>query len=120
MQHTEEATAKAEAERIGCLRLVKQRRVVERQLAKGVAEVFVIIGVHRKNAGINLRLYALEAGQRRRILLRGRDQGVAHRRALDVFDACDHKTHLARHQASGFRPSWSEHTNQISLMLLAG
>ena len=57
VQHTEEATAKAEAERIGCLGLVKQRRVVERQLAKGVTEILVIIGVDRKDAGINLRLY---------------------------------------------------------------
>ena len=46
VEHAEEAAAETEAQGLGDLRLVEQGRVVEAQLAQGVAQVLVIIG-HR-------------------------------------------------------------------------
>ena len=61
MQHAEKTTAEPKAQRIGGLRLVKQRRVVQCQLAQGIAKIFVIISVHGKDAGVHLGLHALES-----------------------------------------------------------
>ena len=89
VQQAEEAAAEAEAERAGDLRLVVQRRVVEAQLGERVAELLVVLGVHREQAGEHPRLDLLEARQRRgRGAVLERDR-VADRRAVDLLDAGD-------------------------------
>ena len=60
----EEAAAEAEAERVGGLRLPRQRGVVERQLLQRVAQVGVVVGVDREQPAEDHRLDLAVAGQR--------------------------------------------------------
>ena len=96
MQEAEEPAAEAEAERTGDFRLVVQRRVVETQLRERVAELLVVLRIHRKEPGEYPRLDLLEAREqaRRRTVLE-RD-GVPDRRAIDLLDARDHEADVAR------------------------
>ena len=64
VQQAEEAAAKAEAERLAHLGLVAQRRVVELELLERVAQLVVLARLGRVEAGEDLRLDFLEAGQR--------------------------------------------------------
>ena len=66
VQQAEKAAAESEAEGERALRLVAERGVVELQLADGVAQVLVVVGVDREDAGEDHRLHFLEAGQRLR------------------------------------------------------
>src|SRR4029077_9904464 len=79
------------AERTRDLRLVVQRRVVEAQFRERVAELLVVLGVHREQAGKYARLDLLEARERRGrgAVLEG--DGVADRRAVDLLDARHHE-----------------------------
>ena len=73
VQEPEEAAAEAEAERGRGLRLVEEGRVVEPQLLERVAQLRVLVGVHRVEPREHHRLDLLEAGQRlRRRLARRR------------------------------------------------
>ena len=64
VQQAEEAAAEAEAERLRRLRLVEERRVVQLQLLERVAQLGVLVGVRREEAGEDHRLDVLVAGQR--------------------------------------------------------
>ena len=64
VQQPEEAAAEAEAERVGGLRLPRERGVVERQLLQRVAQVGVGVGVDREEAAEDHRLDLAVAGQR--------------------------------------------------------
>ena len=64
VQQAEEAAAEAEAERLRVLRLVEERRVVQLQPLERVAELGVLVGVGREQAGEDHRLDVLVAGQR--------------------------------------------------------
>ena len=64
VQQPEEAAAEAEAERVGGLRLPRQRGVVERQLLERVAQVRVAVGVDREEPAEDHRLDLPVAGQR--------------------------------------------------------
>src|SRR5690606_32410631 len=92
VQHPEEATAETEAERVRALRLEKQGRVVECQLVERRTEVFIIIGRHRKQARIHLRLNPLETWQRGGTAVRGMRNGIADRRAMNILDSGDDKS----------------------------
>ena len=81
---------------VGHFRLVVQRRVVELQLRKRVAERLVVFGVDRKQAGEHARLHLLEARERRGARARVERDRVADRRAVDLLDASDDKSDLAR------------------------
>ena len=105
MQQAEEAAAKAEAQRLGHFRLVVQRCIVELELFQSVAQRVVLVGLGRVQAGEDLGLDFLEAGQRlgRReggAACAGPHQGdgVAHLGGLQFLDAGDDVTHLARLQ----------------------
>ncbi len=63
VQHAEEAAAEAEAQGLGDLRLVEQGRVVEPQLAQGVAQILVVVGHRGVEPGEDPRLHLLEARQ---------------------------------------------------------
>ena len=64
VQQPEEAAAEAEAERPRRLGLVEERRVVELQPLERVAQLGVLVGVAREQAGEHHRLDVLVAGQR--------------------------------------------------------
>ena len=111
VQQAEEAAAKAEAERDGIFRLVEKCGVVQLQFAQGVAQIFVVAGLHGKQAGENHGLDGFKSGQRGRGA-RGVGDGVAHARvghALDVGDdeadvaGCEFVEHdrLGRERAEG-------------------
>ena len=98
MQQAEEAAAEAEAKRLRALRLVRERGVVELQFADGVAEVLVVVGVDREDAGEDHRLHFLEAGERLGIgVVRG--DGVADLRLDDVLDVAGDEADFADAEA---------------------
>ena len=66
VQQAEEPAPEAEAERARRLRLVAQRGVVQLQLLERVAQLRVLVGVGREEAGEHHRLHVLVAGQRPR------------------------------------------------------
>ncbi len=79
VQQSQESAAKTKPQRGRHFRLEMQRRIVELELLQRVAELFVVVGTDRKQAGENPRLHLLEAGER---LFRGivfQRDGVAHR-----------------------------------------
>ena len=101
VQQAQEAAAEAEAQRLADLGLVVQRAVVELELLQRVAQLVVLAGLGRVQAGEHLRLDLLEAGQRLggragvvRQLLLERD-GVADLGGLQLLDAADDEAHLA-------------------------
>ena len=61
VQQAEEAAAEAEPERLRGLRLVEERGVVQLQLLERVAELRVLVGVGREEAGEDHRLDVLVA-----------------------------------------------------------
>ncbi len=95
VQQAQEADAETEAQRGGNLRLVVQRRVVEPQLGQRIAEILVVLGIHREHAGEHPRLNLLETRQRRIAAAHFGGDGVAHRRAIDFLDAGNDEAHLA-------------------------
>ena len=64
VQQPQEAAAKSKAQRGRDFRLEMQRRIVELQLLQRVAELFVVVGTHGKQARENPRLHLLEARER--------------------------------------------------------
>ena len=98
VEQAEEAAAEAEPERLGRLRLVEERRVVQLQPLERVTQLRVLVGVAREEAGEHHRLDVLVAGQRLRGgPLPGR-QGVADAQRRDVLEAGDHVADLAGHE----------------------
>ena len=106
VQQAEEAAAEAEAERLRGLRLEGEGGVVEPQLLQRVAQVLVVGGVDRVDAGEDHRLDFLEAGERRVGRRRGVGDGVADLGVGDVLDVGDEKPDLARHQLLHRRAPW--------------
>ena len=119
VQHAQKATAEPEAQRVRRLWLVEERRVIQRQLPERVPKILIVIRIDGENTGINLGLHPLEAGQSRRVLMRSGNQRIAYRGSSNILDAGYYKTHLARHQHTGFCSSWCENTDHICLMLFA-
>ena len=95
MEHAQEAATETESEGIRALRFEEQRGVVQGQLFKSIPEIIVVIGTDWKQARIDLRLDLLEAGQHRNVvrafLL---NDGVTHRRPMNVLDAGHHKADI--------------------------
>src|SRR5690606_37239694 len=86
VQQAKEAAAEAEAEGGAALGLVAEARVVEAQLADGLAQVLEIGGVDGKEAAEHDGLYLLEARQRlgaRRLLV---GHGIADARVGHLLD----------------------------------
>ena len=107
VQHAEEAAAEAEAQGLGDFRLVEEGGVVEAQLAQGVTQFLVGIGLHRIEAGKDPGLHLLEAwqGTVRRTVCQG--NGIPHRGAVDFLDP--------RHQVANLASSQG-----LALQLLGG
>ena len=96
VQQAEEAAAEAEAERLRRLGLVEERGVVELEPLERVAQLGVLVGVAREEAGEDHRLDVLVARQRLRggRALAGR-QRVADAERRDVLQPGDHVADLA-------------------------
>ena len=85
VQEAEEAAAETEAQGGRVLRFIRERCIVELELRDGVAQVFVLLGDDRKEAGEDHRLHFLKSRQRHGIGFRLGD-GVADLRLDDVAD----------------------------------
>ena len=108
VQQAEEATAEAEAERFGGLRLEDQRGIVQSQSLQRVAQLRILVAVHWVEAGENHRLDRPVAGQRavgRAVTMRDRvaDLRVSH----DLQTGC-HVAHLASGQFADGCHQWPE------------
>ncbi len=95
VQQAQKAAAESESKRHGIFRLVKKRRVIQLQFAERVAQVFVIVGQHGKQAREYHGLDGFKSGQRRRGA-RGLRDGVAHARVGHLLDVCDHEADVSR------------------------
>jgi len=113
VQQPEEAAAEAEPERVGRLRLPRQRRVVEDELLERVAQLGVVVVVHREQPAEDHRLDVAVARQR---LLGGvarlGRQRVADAQARDVLDAGDDVPDLAGRELLG--GAWAGVKNPMS------
>ncbi len=98
MQQAEKAAAEAEAERGGGLHLVGEARIVEAELADGLAQILEVVGVDREQAAEHDRLRRLEARERlgRRLLLVG--DGIADAGVGNLPDRGGEEADLARPQ----------------------
>ena len=103
VQQAEEAAAEAEAERLGHLRLPRQRGVVELELLERVAQVGVLVGVDRKQAAEDDRLDVAVARQRLEVAVARpavlRRQRVADGERRHLLDAGDDEADLAGRRA---------------------
>ncbi|MNZ36217.1 hypothetical protein D3C78_536310 [compost metagenome] len=118
MQHAEEAATEAEAQGVGAFRRVLQRRIVEGELLQRLAEVFEVVGADREQAGVHLRLNALEAWQHVDVRRRAQGQGVAHWRTVNVLDAGDDEAYFTGLQVNGrgvFRVEYTDAVHQVDL-----
>ena len=98
VQQAQEATAKAEAERLAGLRLPGERRVVELELLERVAQVGELVGLDREETAEHHRLDLAVAGQRLDGRARLGGERVAHAQLRHVLDARDQVADLARVQ----------------------
>ncbi len=120
MQQTQEAAAEAEAERGRAFRLIEQRGVVQAQLAERVAEGFVVVRADREQTGIDLRLHFFEARQRFIRRIARQRQGIAHRRAKNIFDGADQPAHFAAVQLRAVNLLRREDAEAIGVIDLTG
>src|SRR5690606_24052666 len=120
VQHAEEADTETETERVGGLRLIEQRRVIERQLAERITKIFIVIGTDREHAGIHLRLDLLETRQRRHLRCFRQRQGVAHRRTMNVLDTRVKPTHFTRFKRLALGALRGKYANAINDVRLPG
>ena len=99
MQQAEEPAAEPEPERVARLRLVDQRGVVQPQLVQRVAQVGVVVAVHRVQAGVDHRPGVVVAGQRLARRAGHAGHGVADPGLPDVLDPGDQVADLPGGQA---------------------
>ena len=71
-----------------------ERGIVQPQFRQRIPQLFVIVGVHRKQPGEHLRLHFPKPRQRLLGLPACKRQRIPHRRALDVADARHHEPDL--------------------------
>ncbi len=121
MQQAQKATAEAETQSVGGLRLPRQRGVVEDQLLERVAQVRVVIGVDREEPAEDHRLDFPVAGQR---LARGADaglharsQGVADPQQRDVLQTGDEVADLAGGELVGGHHLGAEEADVVDVGL---
>ena len=121
MQHAQEATAEAKAQGIGVFRLEEQGGIVQGELFQRIPKIVVVIRADREQARVHLGLHFLEARQHRRFLgVLLMDDGVAHRRAMDVLDASHHKAHVTGFENVGVFRLRVENTHLVRIPGLAG
>ena len=99
VQQAEEAAAEPEAQRDGGLRLEEERRVVQAQLLERVAQLGILMALHRVEPGEHHRLQFLEARERRQRRPRGLGDRVADLRVGHALDAAGDEAHFTRAEA---------------------
>ncbi len=119
VQQAEEAAAEAEAQRLRHFRLVVQRGIVELELLQRVAQGIVLVGFDRIEAGEDLRLDFLEAGQRLGGTPVGRGHRVAHLGGIEFLDAGDDEADLAGAQFAAGHRLRREHADLFAQVLRA-
>ena len=87
MEESEKAEAKAESEGLAGLRFVGEGAIVQVQFFEGVAEIMVVIGVGRIEAGEDHGFHGLVAGQRFCGGVGGEGDGVADVKVLHALEA---------------------------------
>ena len=120
MQQTKEATTEAEAQRGRAFRFVEQGGVVQAQLAKRVTEVFIVVRADREQTGVNLWLHFFKAWQRFVCRVTRLRQGIANRRAEDVFNRTNQPTYLAAFQLGTVNLFWREDPQAVGVIDLTG
>ncbi len=121
MEQTEKAAAESESQRLGRLRLILKRRVVQLEFLQRVAQIRVLRRLRRVDAAVDHRLRLLVARQRLgagALCVRHR---VADPREAHLFDACLKVAHRAGCQFIGRNEfSRPEDTDLRHLELRAG
>src|SRR5207248_7632883 len=95
VKQAEEAAAEPEAERRRRLRFVEERRVVEAQLLERLAELLILMPLHRIEPGEDHGFQFPEAWKRLRRRPRRFGDRVADLRVADLLDVRDEKADLA-------------------------
>src|SRR5206468_1699720 len=120
VQQSEKTATKAEAQSRRRFRLVKERSIIESQLIERVAQVFVTIGIDRKEAGEYHRLDFLIAGERFRRGSRRFCDRVTNLNVGDSLNRCGEKTDFAGGKSIGWRWPRTIHAQRIDLVIAAG
>ena len=99
MQHAQETATETEAQGVGRLGFIEERGVVQRQLFQRLPKVLEVLGIDGEQSRIHLRLHLGKARQGfHGFGIFGVHDGIAHRSAADVLDACHHVAYLACQQ----------------------
>ena len=118
VQQAEEAAAEPEPERHRRFRLEEERRVVETQFLERLAELGILVALHRIEAREHHRLERLEAGERRqRRPVRVRHR-VADLRVGDHLDAAGDEADFARAQRLDLHRPRREDAERLDLVVL--
>ena len=120
MQKSQKAAAKAEAQSNGCLRLKVERRIVELQFFKRIAQILIFRAVRRKNTAVyhTVDLFVTRQCFRNGVCAVG--HGIAYLRIAHVFYACGDIAYIACAQVvRGDISAGAENTYLNGLKLLA-
>ena len=63
MKKSQKSTTESESQRNGCLRLIKERGIIQLQLLKGISKIPVFCSVCRIDTTVNHRIYLFITGQ---------------------------------------------------------
>ena len=99
VQQPEEAAAEAEAQRHRGFRLEEERGVIQSQLLERLAQLRVLMALHRVEPGEHHRLQLLEAGERLGRRPVGLGDGIADLRVGHDLDAARDEADFARLRA---------------------
>src|SRR5690606_13447219 len=82
-------------------------------------EVFEVVRTGREHTGVSLGLDLLETSQRRHFGGTGVSDGIAHGRAVNVFDTGNDETYLTRFQFFQLGQFGAEHSHTVNNLYLA-
>ena len=120
VEQAEESAAKAEAQRHGGFRLKGEGGVVQLQLFQRGAQLLVIGGIHRVDAGEEHRLHLLEALDGRLTGTLHMGDGVAHLHLLGRLHTGNDIAHIAGLQLLAGNAVHPQHPDLIGIVFLAG
>ena len=110
VQQAQKATAKTKAQRLGSLRLVSERRVVEPEFFERFAQGLILSGIRRIEAAENHRLHRFKARQRPACRPFVSGDRVADLGFGNFFDTGHHETDFARFELRDLHGSGRENT----------
>src|SRR5690554_1128371 len=119
VEHAKKATTKAKAQGIRAFWFIEQGGIVKGELGECIAEIFEVVRRDREHTRVNLRFYFLETCQCRHIRRLCVGNGIAHWRALNVFDSSNDKTHFTGFQLFELGRFGTENPNTVNHLSLA-